>query len=1370
MKRRLLASLMSLCLLLGMVPTALATEGEADGGTPPACTCEALCTEASVDVGCPVCGEDYTLCAYEAPADDHESIPCAKTEGCILEDGHEGECVLPDGPEMAPTNQSGDPDLLGGGLSAVSSAMSGTCGATDNESSVTWKIEGTTLTISGSGAIKDYAHHSDTNHQVTEGTCDTPDCDYNRPWASQIESITSIVIEDGVTGIGNCAFRSMSAVTSLSIGNSVTVIGENAFKDCEALTSIAIPDSVTELKGYCFYSCGSLNTIEIGTGLTTLDQHKTCFGGTPSLKSFEVAAGNDSYSSHNGVLLNKAQTEIVKVPSAISGAYDIPEGVTYVTGFTDCTKLAEITIPSTAIAISESCFKGCTALAKVNFTPTTALKYIGNKVDGSTAQGGSAFSGCTSLTEIVIPDSVEKLYLNTFANCTSLKTATLGTGINELRNNIFIGCSALETIYYNATSATDSGNNVNKGFTGSSSTSQATNKVKLIVGPNVTSIPAMLYSNQQDTATLINEIDISAATQLSNFVLNNRTRTTGGSNRNGDVALICGPSFENGTITIPTGYTYTPGEDGILSKVETSDSSTTVGSGVGVAVLNRDDWARIVVIKNGSVSMQVGGEATANASGGGAATISNWSADDGTVTVDNSGKITAQKVGTTSVTADVAVGDDIHSTLTINVKVNPRVLSFSYKGEPGTSSITYNYSGAAPALDDHMSFAWNDEPKTSVSLTEGVQVNYTYTLDEHSGGTGKPETYDRLPAAAGQYEVTLNLIDPNYTFHLTGDDSGTGNQLSITVNVEPEGETRAYLAGVTPKAEVFTYTGNGLMPMEGVLQAYAENNTAAAPVEIGQFTISIRGVNDTEFETTSTTADAGTDVSALTGLTLPVEPGQYEITVSAQSKEHYLYKSLVFAIDKATVTIKPNDKSAYVGDTLPTLGAEDYTVTGLVGSDALKTAPTLSYEGTPNMSAAGSYVIKASGAEVPNTDHYHEAIVYQNGALTVSNRSSGGSGSGGSASSTGVTGSGDDVTIDISGSTVSSAQMDKAVDRADKGETITIDAGRSASVSLPADGMKSAARNDNSLTVELRHGEVTLSPEALASVADQAGRNATITVDTVNTRELNSRQQAAVGNAPVFDLTIKSGSKTITDFGGGLITVSLPYELPKGQDPAGVVVWFLDDNGNITPCETMYDVRTETVIFTTRHFSLYVIGYVQPQPFTDVDENAYYADAVAWAVANNVTAGTSATTFSPDASCTRAQMVTFLWRAAGEPKVNGTNPFTDVQPGSYYYDAVLWAVANGITSGTSATTFSPDATVTRGQTVTFLYRAAGAPAVAGANTFTDVPADAFYASAVQWAVNEGVTGGTSATTFSPDSPCTRAQIVTFLYRGSLISY
>ena len=197
------------------------------------------------------------------------------------------------------------------------------------------------------------------------------------------------------------------------------------------------------------------------------------------------------------------------------------------------------------------------------------------------------------------------------------------------------------------------------------------------------------------------------------------------------------------------------------------------------------------------------------------------------------------------------------------------------------------------------------------------------------------------------------------------------------------------------------------------------------------------------------------------------------------------------------------------------------------------------------------------------------------------------------------------------------------------------------------------------------------------------------------------------------------------------------------------------------------------------------VEYNDPQPqkpsFTDVPEDAYFAAPVAWAVENGITNGTSATTFSPERTCTRGQVVTFLWRASGSPEPGGVQlgenelpissenacPFTDVDESAYYYKAVLWAVANGVTAGTSATTFSPDKPCTRGQVVTFQWRAAGEPEPTATECpFKDVPAGAYYEKAVLWAVEKGITNGTGAATFSPDKPCTRAQVVTFLFRSA----
>ena len=172
------------------------------------------------------------------------------------------------------------------------------------------------------------------------------------------------------------------------------------------------------------------------------------------------------------------------------------------------------------------------------------------------------------------------------------------------------------------------------------------------------------------------------------------------------------------------------------------------------------------------------------------------------------------------------------------------------------------------------------------------------------------------------------------------------------------------------------------------------------------------------------------------------------------------------------------------------------------------------------------------------------------------------------------------------------------------------------------------------------------------------------------------------------------------------------------------------------------------------------------KPFEDVVENEYYLNPVYWAAANRITLGTDETHFSPDAPCTRAQVVTFLWRYFGCPAVNTSCPFTDVPADAYYYDAVKWAVSLGITNGMDAAHFGPDEPCTRAQVVTFLWRAHGEKAASSYYVFSDTPVDSYYFQAVNWATAQGITNGTDRFHFSPDDTCTRAQVVTFLYRAS----
>ena len=254
-------------------------------------------------------------------------------------------------------------------------------------------------------------------------------------------------------------------------------------------------------------------------------------------------------------------------------------------------------------------------------------------------------------------------------------------------------------------------------------------------------------------------------------------------------------------------------------------------------------------------------------------------------------------------------------------------------------------------------------------------------------------------------------------------------------------------------------------------------------------------------------------------------------------------------------------------------------------------------------------------------------------------------------------------------------------------------------------------------------------------------------------------------------------SVTVDKTENGSVTVS-PKSASKGST---VTITVKPDSGYTLETLTAIDSKGKEIQLTDKGEGKYTFtmpaGKVEVKAtfmednsmlnfFYDVPNNAYFYEAVKWAVKNGITTGVGNDLFAPEQPCTRAQIVTFLWRAAGSPEPKGTAAgMTDVVSGSYYEKAVAWAIENGITTGTTATTFSPDATCTRGQSVTFLHRALKGTAPTTVNGFTDVAADAFYADAVAWAVESGVTNGTTDSTFSPNNGCTRAQIVTFLYRA-----
>ena len=544
------------------------------------------------------------------------------------------------------------------------------------------------------------------------------------------------------------------------------------------------------------------------------------------------------------------------------------------------------------------------------------------------------------------------------------------------------------------------------------------------------------------------------------------------------------------------------------------------------------------------------------------------------------------------------------------------------------------------------------------------------TASEESGSVTIATTNYKDITATLTFHPTDKLVQDGFKFENGSVTKTYGDEdFTLTTTGEVKGSTVTYESNAPAVATVdgtgkVTIKGAGTAVITAKASATEEYDAAAATcnLTVEKKPIAIPAADATVFTyngTEQTYALAEDGAYTITGnkQTNANEAG-YSVTAALKDTANTQWadgttadKTYTFVIGKAVITVKAKDQSAYVGDKVPALSEDSYTVSGLVGEEKLTTQPTVKYVGadgkeiTPDMTKTGEVKILAGGAAA--SDNY--TIRYEDGKLTVSTRPSGGGG--GSRPST------HPVQAEVSKDPDGSVSLSKT--SAAKGDKVTI-----------------TVKPD-------RHYEV----------------------DEVIVRDSKGKQLA------------------VKDNGDGTYT----FEMPA-------------DKVTVEPTFTWVN------------------------PFADVANSAYYVDAVEWMLKREVTQGTTETTFSPNLNCTRAQIVTFLWRAAGSPEPKGTVSFADVSAGSYYAKAVAWAVENGITGGTGDGLFSPDATCTRAQSAAFLYRAAGSPAVSGSAGFSDVAADAYYAQAVAWAKEHGITDGIGGGLFGSANDCTRAQIAAFLWR------
>ena len=654
------------------------------------------------------------------------------------------------------------------------------------------------------------------------------------------------------------------------------------------------------------------------------------------------------------------------------------------------------------------------------------------------------------------------------------------------------------------------------------------------------------------------------------------------------------------------------------------------------------------------------------------ATVGNkYGNDDVSVTVEDGGKTavgtyTAKATGLTGAQADnYKLAGNPTQEYTIGKKsiaIPAENTKFTYNGAEQTymtGSADYTVSGnvqknagtytVTVALKDKANTQWANgktddrtysfkiDPKP-VTVTAKDQVTrigqplatLTYTCDPapYTGDafTGALTTNADKDKVGNQYTITQGdlSLGNNYTITFEpGNYTVTNKQIQSNFKFDDNKITKTYGDDSFPMAA----TGAA----EGSTVSYESSNTNVATVDSdGHVTI--------------------------------VGAGEATITATAAETADYASASAAYTLTvvRAKLTITAKDQSAYIGDAAPELGADSYTVTGLVKGESLTTAltilPTVRYvdengqQVEPDMKKAGETVIRASGAAASGN---YVIVAFTDGKLTVSARPSSGGGGGGSSTP-------------------------------------------SYPVSTPSKG---------------GNGSVSSNAKNAAS-----GSTVTITVKPDSGYQLET-------------LTVtdhRGNTLKLTDQGNGTYTFTMP-------------------SGQVDVKATFTQAADET------------------SPFDDVSKDDYYYDAVKWAADSGITGGVGGSLFGSDQSCTRAQIITFLWRAAGSPEPKGAANMTDVPQDAYYAKAVAWAMENGIASGTGADRFSPHAACTRAQGMTFLFRSSKASA-SGTPAFQDVAADAYYAQAVKWAADSGITSGIGGGLFGPDNGCTRAQIVTFLWR------
>ena len=1196
--------------------------------------------------------------------------------------------------------------------------------------------------------------------------------------------LTGVTLHEGITRIENVVFEGCDSLTEVTLPASLTHLGNGAFNNCAGLTSLnvtagnvdfssqggvlydkdktelllypmaksdtdfTIPDSVTSIASYAFKGARYLENVTAGD-LTSIES--SAFMNCESLTSFSAKSlGKVEFQAFydSPALKTFTLTEADSLETIEQGA------------FTNCSSLTGAPLAG-ATSIGSGAFQNCTALTSLAFCATDEVTI-----------GTSAFSGCTGLTELTFPESVKSIESNAFRGCNKVTTITFkratpptcGYGIfsvgdpNEFQivvppgsENAYIQALGEELgsyvgdklvkkypLFVNGKQFTSETTFIPCGsgtasFDVTTSTLTLTNATINTMGGNYGYGGAINSGLADLTIRLVGDNIIHA--ERSGY------RDSINSSSNCNIKIVSGgsgtPTLTCDVIDMGRGGPYNGGEN----------AGNLMVDGVNLTVNDYVFVQHDITFQNGA-QVNVTGRLTANHNAvitvegeNTDVTVESISMGNGTAHLPNDNKLVLNS-GALTITESVAFPG------TEDGDRNPYAIHF----DPVSSgSIAIN--GGAFQTREGGCKATNI-PKDQIAVNSSL----TMTGSWDGGSVSIVET----PSAGGE-EVTVTVVGDPVNAGAVSPGGRYAPDAKVTLTAEANkgwffigwyqdnGETAinfdesyTFQVGNADVTLTAKFIEDKLDQAEQAKDAFQEAQNS------GNLTWKI--LTDA-LNAYHAVPDFLKEVKGIDGLLTAEETAALESRYTALTD----YYNGVATLDLSNQSIDSEGFTKLPFFTgLTDLDLSNTGITSLSGLSSLAQLKTLNLSGNTaltNLSGLSSLTqletLNLSG-DKGITSLADLAQMESLKTLDISN--------------TGVTNLGNNQSVPQNLATLTAGNLNLT------------------SISALAKIVSEDNFNVSSVTKwDFTGSNLTETDANKADVATIKGKlGGKFTPPHVPTTPEDPEDPEPPVNPGGTSGSSKDDSYSVSvpatsDIRGGSITVS-PRSAEKGDT---VTITVKPDEGYELDTLTVTDKRGREVELTGRSGNRYtfempaspvnvkvtfrLIETAPVNPFTDVSGSAYYYDAVLWAVANGVTNGTTATTFSPNVTVTRAQMVTFLWRAHGAPRATGSNPFTDVSADAYYYDAVLWAVESGVTNGTTATTFGPNAPVTRAQAVTFQWRASGSPAVSG-GSFSDVAADAYYSGAVAWAVANGITNGTTATTFSPDTPVSRAQAVTFLYR------